>query len=70
MTRYYADLNPSYGARAELRWVVFDRATRRPVPRAIAAQRTTRQAAERLADKLNDIEDFNRSVIAERHAGA
>lgn len=68
--RYYADLNPAFGARNELRWVVFDRSTGRPVARSIAPQRASRVAAERLADKLNDIEDYVLSVHANQLVGA
>ena len=60
--RFYADLNPAFGAWQEKRYVIFDATTRRPVPREIAPQYASRKSAERIADRLNCMEEFRRIV--------
>lgn len=55
--RYYADLNPAFGAWQEQRWVVFDRETGHPVPRAIVRQYASRPFAEGAAARLNKVEE-------------
>jgi hypothetical protein len=52
-SRYYADLNPAYGSWKECRWVVFDRETGRPAPKAVVRQFATRKGAENAAQRLN-----------------
>ena len=58
--RFYADLNPAFGAWQEKRYVIFDAETKRPVARAIAPKYTSRKSAERIADRLNCMEEFKR----------
>ena len=57
--RYFADLNPAFvlGERYEKRWIIRDRVTGRPVPKAITCQYTARKSAENAAKRLNDFAD-------------
>lgn len=59
--RFYADLNPSFPAKYERRYAIFDRNTRRKVARDIAPQFASLKAAELRAKRLNDLEE-----VAER----
>ena len=56
MDRYYADLNPRYGARYERRYAVMQRNPGGPGTPVYGMHYATRQAAERNAAKLNEQE--------------
>ena len=56
--RFYADLNPAFGAWQEKRYVVIDRNTGRPVARFTAPQYATKKAAEKSAVRLNELDSL------------